>query len=1654
MAQDPSSADNQPSGVNAVPVVAIGASAGGIEAVSDLLRNLSPTTGLAYVYIQHLDPDYDSQLASILGRATTMPVLRAEEHLRIEPNHVYVIPPNQDMEIIDGVLTLSPRRNKSFLHMPIDQFFISLAERQKDGSIAVVLSGTATDGTLGLRAIKVAGGVTFAQDESAQFQSMPKSAIAEGVVDMILSPAEIAKELERLSRHPQIFQQRVPPETDLGIDSSMPDKIEQEDIASVGPTTSDEDIKAIIQILRRAIGVDFNHYKITTVRRRIIRRMLLFKLESLKDYAQYLKQHVDEIRLLYNDLLINVTTFFRDDDLMDYLGKVLFPRLIKEKAPRESIRIWVPACSTGQEAYSLAMLLLEVLGEQGTNRTIQIFATDLSEGAIAKARQGSYTRGEVMDVSPRRLQRFFTKVDDHYRINRNVRDLCVFAPHNLLKDPPFSRLDLVSCRNLLIYLDNVFQQKAIATFHYGLNPSGYLVLGKSETVGASGTLFVQLEKNYKIYTRRNDVASRAVFEMSPRSSIDGTSDSSQSEVIPAEGLRKPAQPAGSVPTGDLEQIVDGILLQQYVPASVVVNQDLDILQFRGSTSLFLEPAPGRASLNLLKMARPSLVFELRNSVFKARKSGQPVQKTGLEVKIKDKTHYVAIEAVPLNTQTEDQLFLILFEEITPSVPSAMDLSDSRNRRIKQLEEELAILREDMRSIIEEQEASNEELQSANEEIISSNEELQSINEELETSKEEIESTNEELLTINQELQVRNDQLAEANDFSEAIFGTIREATLVLDEDLRIKSANKAFYRLFKVNEDETEGRLIYELGGRQWDILQLRELLKKVVENDAQFQSFELTYSFPEIGDKTLSLNARRVVRQQAAILLAIDDVTEQRQARRLLEEREAWFRNITDNAPTLIWVADTNGRYTYVNKAWLGYTGRSLDDVLQQGWEQGLHPDDQDGYTTIREARFHDRQASQANYRLRQHDGAYRWMLENAQPTFNTDGSFMGFIGTAVDIHLQKELNSELEQRVQQRTAELQESNDLLQSVFDITPVAISFLKPVRLDNGQLDDFDIVLASGVTGQYANQTDITGKRYAELFPDARETGLFRRFGDVLETGTLADFEVHTTQENQDRWCHYAAVKLGDGLVVISQDITNSKRAEQEIMKNFTLMQHAEELARMGSWDYDRATGNFTWSEGMYRLFDMPPGTEVVPETYLEYVIPDDEPVAHRIIDFIKEGEGTLNDVLRIKGAEHIKTFRIKANIAGNGRARVLGIDVDITDMQQAEDKIRQVAEHLQAVLNNSPASIAFTKAVFDDQGQVIDFRLLVCNQKFADMVGLPIADLIGKPISELTDALWETDTFNNLLTVLTTEQPMYLERYNQGTHEGRWTGISISKEDTGIVLSGLDITSLKQAEQQQEQLMSQLKDSNVLVQEMDAIRQQIRQRGEFLRQTSHDLRGSFGVISGAAMLLNLMNSDEERNQMLSMLQRNVRQVTQMLSHLLDYSRLEAGLEEVHITSFDAAQLLRELSESLRPIANEKQLTLTIDGPDELRVESDEVKVQRIAQNLLLNAINHTSAGEVSLFWQTGEQQGSWSFIIQDTGPGLPAAVIEQLTDQQATPLQEATTGARDKSGEGIGLFIVKQLSRLLGARITIQSEEETGTRFQIDIPGPSVGSLS
>jgi two-component system CheB/CheR fusion protein len=840
---------------NIFPVVGVGASAGGLEAFKRLIKAIPEDSGMAYILVQHLEPTHESILKELLQKVTKIPIHEITNDVKVEANQIYIIPSNKLLTANDGVLQLSPRPPKNKKNMPIDVFFISLAEVHQSHAIGVILSGTATDGTLGLKAIKDHGGITFAQDQqSAAFDGMPQSAIDAEVVDFILTPEEIPLRLAGLN---QTFK------TGLSLD--------KEDLH---PTELDP-YRQLLALLRVRKGVDFTYYKQTTIRRRIIRRMGLNKIENISDYLSFFKENKLEQDILYQDLLIPVTDFFRDSKTYDFLCETVFPLLLKKREDSNTLRIWIAGCSTGEEAYSTAICLHEFLGDKGSDFKIQIFATDISEKSIAKARSGIYTKKDISSLTADRLQKSFTKINGNYQISKYIRDMCVFACHNFLKDPPFAKMDFISCRNVLIYMESFLQKKALTTFHYALIENGYLLLGKSETTGPAADLFTSFGKNDKLYIRK-PVPGRYLHVLADRNEGDLKDKSILN--------RK------EVGQEDFQKIADDILLSKYTPPGVVVNDKMEIVQFRGSTGPWLESSPGKPNLNVLKMAREGLAFEIRNALHKVKSSNKPAIKENIPVQFMRRQQLVTIEVIPL-LKIAEPYFLILFkdtllnreplnspqENLQPPLPEEMAQSFEK-MHIQRLENELSQAREDMRSITEDQEAVNEELQSANEELLSGSEELQSLNEELETSREEIQSTNEELVTLNQELFDRNEQLNLSRIYAESIVATIREPLIILDKNMKVKTANKAYYNKFKATEDETEGKLFYELDNGQWDIPTLRSLCKEILSEKRKITDIEIEQTFKSMGVRTMLLNAARIFREddtEQLILLAIEDITD-----------------------------------------------------------------------------------------------------------------------------------------------------------------------------------------------------------------------------------------------------------------------------------------------------------------------------------------------------------------------------------------------------------------------------------------------------------------------------------------------------------------------------------------------------------------------------------------------------------------------------------------------------------------------------------------------------------------------------------------------------------------------------------------------------------
>lgn len=976
------------------PIVGIGASAGGLEAISELLGNLPPDTGMAFVIVQHLDPTHESRIDEILSRKTLMPVAEIKNNARVKSGHVYVIPPNSSLRISHGVFKVLPRVESKGVHLPIDSFFISLAKDQESKCIGIILSGTASDGTYGLGAIKMEGGLTIAQDpRTAKYDGMPRSAIAAGVVDLILSPKQIGEELDRIARHPLILGEE--PILALPIHDLAKSEVEGY-------------LGKILTILHNKCHIDFSHYKRNTLNRRITRRMVLKKKKNLKEYLAYLETNADEIKCLYEDILINVTEFFRDPNAYAGLKTQIFPEIIKNREANSPIRIWVVGCSTGEEAYSVTISLLEFIGKPTSIKPIQVFATDISESAIQKARSGVYPESISKNVSKERLQKFFVKTETGYRIKNFIREMCLFSWHDVTRDPPYAKLDLICCRNLLIYFDQALQEHVLPIFHYALKSKGFLWLGSSESVGKLlPSLFNLVDKTNKFYLRKSTpTIQKFHFPASAH----------MPEKL--EIAKKFSDQIHGSP--DIGQETDRIAALTYAPPGVVINNAMEIILIRGEIASYLQLTHGQASFNLFKLAQPELASALRMTIRLAQKKNAPARKDAFTLRVGKELKTFNIDVIPftfaLASQIKERYFLISFKPIldvsTGDLPvrkRGKQLITSQDQYIRELEQEQSDSKSYQNSLIQDFEITQEEFTSMNEELQSTIEELQSTNEELETAKEELQSANEELTTVNDELQSRNMDLSKLNDdlvnllgcmdipivmvdvegcvrrftpkagkmlnlipsdlgrpisdinpnFDKLDLGSLvsevietiaikemniqdregswfrlqirpyktaenkiegavialvdinllkqnlikREASLdyvtsvantvhfplvVLDRQLRLKSANHAFYEKFKVTAEDEGIDLLTLIGTTKKVIADVRKALMHAFVTNVELKDFEVKYEFPNSKCGTMLLNGRRIQwigDEPNALLLCIQDITDRLNMEKSLRE-------------------------------------------------------------------------------------------------------------------------------------------------------------------------------------------------------------------------------------------------------------------------------------------------------------------------------------------------------------------------------------------------------------------------------------------------------------------------------------------------------------------------------------------------------------------------------------------------------------------------------------------------------------------------------------------------------------------------------------------------------------------------------------------------
>ncbi|WP_242395706.1 chemotaxis protein CheB [Anaeromyxobacter oryzisoli] len=804
-----------------LPIVGLGASAGGLEALRQLFAHLPAESGMGFVVIQHLDPDRPSMLTKVLEGTTRLQVVEATSGMRVEPNRVHVIPSGSDLTIEHGILTLVRRRKTGRLHLPIDSFFRALAEDGRGSAIGVVLSGSGADGTEGLRAIKAEGGIAIAQEpDSAQFRNMPESAIVAGVVDFRGSPEAIAAELVRLSHHPYVAAQGRP-----------------ESEAQAAGRDGDKGLAAVLALVHQHAGLDFRGYKRTTILRRIERRMAVRRAGGLGDYASIIREDVAEARALAQDMLIHVTSFFRDPEAFQALTEQVFQPLAQRKADGDSIRIWVPGCSTGEEVYAITIGLLESLGGREQDLSIKVFGTDLSDKVIDTARLARYSEAAVADVSPERLSRFFERFEGGYRIAKHVRELVVFVKHDLTRDPPFARLDLISCRNVLIYFDAELQRRVIPMLHYCLAKDGYLFLGTSETITGFRDLFATVDQEHRIFVKTGE-STRLLY---PRPAAR-EAEAKMADIKPPE-LRKPAREA--------QRQAEHLLLARYAPPGVIVNDQLEIIHYLGRTGAYFEPAPGQPQANVLRMAREDLAPHLHEALERAKTQSSTVRKEGLRVREGAETRVVDLEVIPLAplSDSPERYHLVVFEE--PEARAAK--FDPRRVRLvadeqptdsaaeaERLKSELAATKDYLQSIASEHQSNSEDLAAANEELLASNEELQSTNEELQSAKEELQSTNEELGTVNDQLKSRNQELDEvANDLVN-VLASVEIPVIIVDLQLRVRRFTPTVRNVarfipedvgrpiddlkLKMQVDDLPGRIksvIDDLSPKEWEVRDL-----------------------------------------------------------------------------------------------------------------------------------------------------------------------------------------------------------------------------------------------------------------------------------------------------------------------------------------------------------------------------------------------------------------------------------------------------------------------------------------------------------------------------------------------------------------------------------------------------------------------------------------------------------------------------------------------------------------------------------------------------------------------------------------------------------------------------------------------------------------
>jgi len=1567
------------------PIVGIGASAGGLEAYQELLRNLSAKPGMAFVFVMHLAPEHKSLLTELLARLTKMPVREIKNGMPVEVNHVYIKPPDTNVSITGGKLILSKRNDINSKHMPIDYFFCSLADELGNRAIGVILSGTATDGTLGAEAIKAEGGITFAQDEkTAKYDGMPQSAIACGCVDFVLSPKKIARELERIAKHPLIS-------------SARPVKTDKSTI------TEDKGLESIFDILCSARGLDFTHYKTPTISRRIARRMVLLKLENIRGYIKFLRENKDEVEKLYEDLLINVTSFFRDPRVFDALKKQVLPAILKNRTKGQGVRIWVPGCSSGEEAYSIAMCLLETLGNKASAVPVQIFSTDVREDSINKARAGIYGKNIKNSITPERLKRFFTKTGDSYRISKQLREMCIFSRQNVFGDPPFSNLDLISCRNLLIYLRPVLQKKVFHNFHYGLKPGGFLLLGNSEAAGGYLNLFKALDVKHRFFAKK-------YLSITPELELGQKYYSSKKLEIKEKSAVKTGKEI------DIESIVERIVLDEYAPCGVLIDSDMKVVQFRGHTGRFLESAAGKPSHDIFKLAREGLLMPLRSAIYKAGGTKHTVKREADAVLYNGRRTRVKIIVVPVESgPLKEKFFLVLFDEIAGAVgsknlPKARGIPAKDEKYVESMQKELTETKEYLQTVIEEQDSANEEVKTANEEILSSNEELQSTNEELETAKEELQSSNEELTTTNEELQKRNIESSLLNNDLANLLGSINMPVVMMGTDLVIRRVTPQAEKALNIISSDA-GRPISKIK-LNVDIPDFEKILLNVIETHHP-KTFEIKdgegtwYSAYIRPYRTLNNKIDGVV----AIFV---DITEHKKAQQIIDDARAYAENIVETIREPLIVLDTDLKVISANRSFYQTfkvnhketKGRFIYDLGNRQWNIP---------------------------KLRQ-------LLEEILPKSNT---FDGY-------EIEHNFETIGQKTMLFNARRLTTMQMILITIEDITERKKAEEKIKELYErqkyilGAVPDILMEVNNDKVYTWANQAgyaffgeDVIGKEAAHYFEDDQKTyEIVQPVFDGKEGATYLE-SWQRRKDGQKRllawWC--VAIKDGNGKVTgalsSAMDITERKMAEEELNSSLSLLSTSLESTADGILIVDRKGKLTRWNQ---KFIDMWKISEEVLSSH------DDEKTINYILAQLAAPEQFLAKVRRLYEQPEESSFDQIEFLDGRiferySQPQRLGDDIvgrvwsfrDVTEQKKAAKATAQTAREWQTTFDAANDAIWLL-----DKEQ----RVLRSNKMADKIFHIPHGDAVGQHCWEIahcgiTGPIPECPIQRMRQSLCRETMEMLIgECWYQVTADPI---LDAAGQYAGAVHTVSDITERKKVEMELKKANEELIKFNDL-------------KDEFVSIASHELRTPLSIISGAVKLLideipgKIVSGQKE---ILDMAMKNLNRLARIVDSLLNISKIESGKIELYRVDTDISRLIAETVSEYGPQAEKKHINLSCQlPPHPVILHADADRIKEVIANLLVNSIKFTpEGGSINVFCE--DHNDDVLVFVKDTGRGVAKDDIPKMFEKFTQFSRKAGPGEK---GTGLGLAICKGLVNLHNGKIWAESDTGSGMKISFTIP--------